>query len=109
MTGWLRLGALVCGLAPLLALAADGDPVAGRVKSETCIGCHGIENYKNVYPTFRVPKLANQNADYIVIALKAYKSGERSHPTMISQASTMTEQDMADIAAYLANYAGDDE
>lgn len=109
MTGLLRLGVLLCGLAPALASGADGDPEAGRIKSETCIGCHGIENYKNVYPTYRVPKLANQNADYIVIALKAYKSGERSHPTMISQASTMTDQDMADIAAYLANYSGESE
>ncbi|MBT8131377.1 MAG: c-type cytochrome, partial [Gammaproteobacteria bacterium] len=70
---------------------------------------HGIESYKNVYPTYKVPLLVGQNEDYLVVALKAYKSGERSHPTMRSQASTMSEQDMADIAAYLSSLGGSEE
>lgn len=107
MTGFIRLGVLLCGLALAPVAVAEGDAEAGRIKSETCFGCHGIEHYKNVYPTYRVPKLAGQSAEYLVIALKAYKSGERSHPTMISQASTMSEQDMADIAAYLAGNGGE--
>jgi cytochrome c553 len=49
-----------------------------------------------------VPKLRGQRPQYLVAALKAYKSGERSHGTMHSQAVSMSDQDMADVAAYLA-------
>lgn len=81
---------------------ADGDAAAGRLKAYTCLGCHGIENYNNAYPTYRVPKLGGQHPEYIVAALKEYKSGERSHPTMRAQASSLSDQDIADIAAYFA-------
>lgn len=95
---------------PLFAVAlafaglaqAEGDPVAGRVKAETCLGCHGIPQYKNAYPSYRVPKIAGQHAGRIVAALQAYKSGERQHPTMVAQAATLSDQDMQDLAAYLA-------
>lgn len=83
------------------AAHADGDAQAGRVKAETCIGCHGIEGYKNTYPTFRVPKLKGQHGAYITLALKAYRSGDREHPTMRSQAGVLSDQDIADIAAYI--------
>lgn len=106
MTGSLRLLVLFCALALSQLASGAGDPAAGEVKAETCRGCHGIANYKNVYPTFKVPKLGGQTAEYLVIALKAYKSGERKHPTMVSQAATMTEQDMADIAAFLSAQGG---
>ncbi len=79
---------------------AEGDAAAGRKKAETCLGCHGIEDYKNVYPTFPVPKLGGQNAQYIVDALKGYANGDRPHGTMHAQAATLSEQDMADIAAW---------
>ena len=82
---------------------AEGDIAQGRLKVETCIGCHGIEGYTNVYPTYKVPKLAGQHAASIVAAFKAYQSGERVHPTMSSQASSLSEQDIEDIAAYLAS------
>jgi cytochrome c553 len=85
--------------------AFNGDPKRGHELSYTCNGCHGIPNYKNVYPTYSVPKLHGQRPEYLVAALKAYKSGERSHGTMHSQASTMSEQDMADVAAFLAGPA----
>lgn len=91
-----------------MSAVAEGDAEAGRIKAETCRGCHAIATYKNAYPTYSVPRLAGQNQEYLVIALKAYKSGERDHPTMRSQAATMTEQDMQDIAAYLASQAGGD-
>jgi cytochrome c553 len=84
---------------------AAGDAEAGRHKFYTCVGCHGIPNYNNVYPTYRVPKLGGQNADYIANALKEYKSGERSHPTMHAQASSLSDQDVADIAAFLSTAA----
>jgi cytochrome c553 len=81
---------------------AAGDAKRGLALAYTCNGCHAIPNYKNVYPTYSVPKLDGQRPEYLVAALKAYKSGERSHGTMHSQATTMSEQDMADVAAYLA-------
>ena len=109
MTGSLRLFVLFCGVVLAPVTFADGDAEAGRTKSETCRGCHAIGNYKNVYPTYKVPKLAGQNKDYLVLALKAYKSGERSHPTMQSQAASMSEQDMEDIAVFLAGQSGEGE
>ncbi len=81
-------------------LAADIE--AGKAKGNTCLGCHGIANYQNTYPTYRVPKLAGQNAEYIVAALKAYKNGERQHATMSPQAKSLSEQDMQDIAAWFS-------
>lgn len=82
---------------------AGGDAVAGKVKADTCMGCHGIENYANVYPSYRVPMLGGQHPEYIIAALKAYKNGERSHPTMKAQAAQMTDADMADIAAFITS------
>ena len=93
-------------LAPFAAHAqapeSNGDAKRGHDLAYTCNGCHAIPNYKNVYPTYSVPKLNGQRPQYLVAALKAYKSGERSHGTMHSQAASMSEQDMADVAVYLA-------
>ena len=83
-----------------LAARADGDIVKGKVESQTCLGCHGIPDYTNVYPTYRVPRLAGQSAAYIVHALQEYKDGDRSFQTMHAQASSLTEQQMENIAAY---------
>ena len=89
------------------AAAAQGNVDEGRVKVYTCTGCHGIPGYKNAYPNYSVPKIHNQNYAYLVAALNAYKTGERSHPTMRAQGESMTEQDIADIAAYLSTpFAG---
>jgi len=64
-----------------------------------CIGCHGIPGYKTAYPeVYHVPKIAGQNPAYIVAALKAYKSGDRSHPSMRGIAATLTEDDMKKLA-----------
>jgi cytochrome c553 len=66
-----------------------------------CIGCHGIPGYKTAFPsTYHVPKIAGQQPGYIVSALKAYKSGERSHPSMRGIASSLTEDDMKKLAEY---------
>ena len=80
-----------------------GDAARGKDLSYTCLGCHGIPDYKNVYPTYSVPELAGQHPEYIVAALKEYKSGERSHGTMHIQAQSLTDQDMQDIAAYFSS------
>lgn len=81
---------------------ADGDYKAGKVKAYTCTGCHGIVGYNNTYPTYRVPRIGGQNMEYLVIALKAFKSGERRHKSMNLQAEALNDQDIQDIAVYLA-------
>jgi cytochrome c553 len=78
------------------------DPRHGKAVSYTCLGCHGIEGYKNAYPMYSVPELLGQNADYLVTALQGYRDGDRSHITMHSQSESLSAQDMADVAAYLA-------
>ena len=80
---------------------AAGDPGLGAKKFYTCVGCHGIEDYKNAYPDYSVPRLRHQHSAYIIAALQEYKSGERPHATMHAQASSLSDQDMEDIAAYL--------
>jgi len=98
-------GVIAVGGILLVTLAATSwaaDPVAGREKAETCLGCHGIPEYVNVYPTYHVPKIGGQHAEYLAAALKAYRSKERSHPTMQANASLLTDEDIADIAAYFA-------
>lgn len=66
-----------------------------------CAGCHGIAGYKTAFPeVYSVPKLGGQHAAYIVKALHGYKAGERANPTMKAIASGLTDQDMADLAAY---------
>jgi cytochrome c553 len=100
-------------LLPALALAqtpaqpaassAAGDPVKGREKTRMCEGCHGIEGWRTAYPeVYRVPKLGGQHEAYIAAALKEYKSGARSHPSMRAIAGSLTDADIADLAAYYA-------
>jgi cytochrome c553 len=81
---------------------ADGDYRAGKIKAYTCSGCHGIVNYQNTYPTYHVPRIGGQNKEYLVISLQAFKAGERQHKTMNLQAEALSEQDIEDIAVYLA-------
>lgn len=87
----------------------EGDPERGRVTAYTCFGCHGIPHQKNVYPTYTVPKIGGQTYGYLVSALKAYRTGDRQHPTMQAQANTLSDQDIRDIAAYFVTlHEGDD-
>ena len=89
--------------APQAAAALQtADPQHGKAVSYTCLGCHGIEGYKNAYPMYSVPELRGQNAEYLVIALHGYRDGDRAHITMHSQTESLSEQDMRDVAAYLA-------
>jgi cytochrome c553 len=80
----------------------QGDAKHGKAISYTCLGCHGIEGYKNAYPMYSVPKLEGQHPEYLAAALQEYRSGDRAHLTMHAQASTLSDQDIADIAAYFA-------
>lgn len=106
--GLLYTGMALTALLPAAAIA-EGDPEAGKIIGYTCTGCHGIAGYKNVYPTYNVPKIAGQRPEYIEAALLAYKSGERSHPTMSLHAEGLSAQDIADIAAWISTLEGEEE
>ena len=84
---------------------AAGDPAHGRARAQMCEGCHGIVDYRTAYPeVYPVPRIGGQQAGYIVKTLQDYKTGARKHPTMRGIAATLSDQDIADLAAY---YAGD--
>ena len=94
---------LIAALAAPSAFAqATGDAERGAKLAYTCLGCHGIPNYKNAYPNYSVPKLRGQHAEYLLLALQAYQNGERSHATMHANTAGWTEQQLADMAAFLA-------
>ena len=101
---WLMLAGLGLACVAMGAQAA-GDPVQGRIKAETCMGCHAVATYHTVYPSYNVPKIGGQHAAYIVAALKEYKSGARKFGTMHANASSLSEQDMEDIAAFVSGGA----
>jgi cytochrome c553 len=89
--------------APTLSMAQEvkGDAGAGGKKIAMCIGCHGLPGYQSSFPqVYKVPKIAGQNAKYIVAALNGYKSGDRKHPSMRGIAGSLSDQDIADVAAY---------
>ena len=70
-------------------------------KIEQCIGCHGIPGYKATFPeVYQVPMIGGQSAKYIEAALNAYKKGDRKHPSMRGIAASLSDQDIADVAAY---------
>ncbi len=106
MKNILRISVL-CGVTllagTLTAAHAQSAATARNPKVELCIGCHGIANYKSTYPeVYRVPKIAGQSGKYIENALKAYRSGERQHPSMRGIAGGLNDQDIASLAAYYA-------
>ncbi|MBB6365807.1 cytochrome c553 [Xanthomonas sacchari] len=92
--------------APAAAAAApapiQGDAANGRVLTYTCQGCHGVTGYKNAYPSYRIPKIGGQSAQYLTQALTEYRLGKRKHPTMQAQAESFSDQEIADIAAFLS-------
>jgi cytochrome c553 len=95
--------AFVVATATSVSFSQDiqGDAKAGETKIAMCIGCHGIHGYQASFPeVYKVPKISGQGAKYIANALTAYKKGERKHPTMRGIADSLSEQDIADIAAY---------
>jgi cytochrome c553 len=86
--------------------AAQGDPVAAVQKKQMCEGCHGKEGYRTAYPTvYKAPKLGGQTQSYLVKALQDYRSGVRRQASMNGVAATLSDQDIADLAAYYANGA----
>jgi cytochrome c553 len=88
-------------LASAGAGAIEGDPEAARAHLSMCIGCHGIPGYRTAFPeVYPVPKLGGQHPEYLVRALRAYRDGTRSHPSMQAIARGLSDQQMADLAAY---------
>jgi cytochrome c553 len=87
--------------APTPTIPAAGDPVKGREKTQLCEGCHGIVGWRTAYPeVYHVPKIGGQHEAYLISALKQYRSGDRSHPSMRAIAGSLTDEDMANLAAY---------
>jgi cytochrome c553 len=98
---------LLCLHALALALFAAGptalaqDAKAGEKKAAMCIGCHGIPGYQASFPeVYKVPMISGQNSKYIASALDAYRKGDRKHPSMRAIAGSLTDTDIAELAAF---------
>ena len=107
---WAAAAASIGAILMAAPAAAALDPAivanleAGGKKKSTCVGCHGIPDYKTAFPlVYRVPKISGQSEKYLQSALIAYRNGERAHPSMRAIAGSMTDQDIADLSAYYAN------
>jgi cytochrome c553 len=103
----LLVAAAIALAAPAFAQQAAlvGDPAEAHKKIAMCEGCHGIPGYKTAFPdVYHVPKLGGQSAAYLANALNAYKAGQRKHPSMRGIAASLSDKDIADLAAY---YAGE--
>ena len=88
---------------PALAQALVGNAAAAKGKISMCEGCHGIPDYRTAYPhVYHVPLIMGQQQAYIAKALHEYKSGARSHPSMRAIAGSLSDQDIADLAAYFS-------
>ena len=96
------LGSLAAGAAFAQQPQLTPNPQRGQVLAYTCLGCHGIQGYRNAYPDYAVPRLRGQNEQYLISALHDYKSGKRDYPTMRMQAMSLSDQDIVDIAAYFS-------
>lgn len=96
-------GLLAISVPALAQQPLTGDPKAAQQKIAMCEGCHGIPGYRTAYPdVYSVPKLGGQSAVYLASALQAYKAKQRSHPSMRGVAASLSDQDIADLAAYYA-------
>ena len=97
------LGSLAAATAFAQQAQPTGNAERGANLASTCLGCHGIEGYRNAYPDYAVPRLAGQHPEYLAAALEEYRSDARQYPTMHLQALSLSDQDIADVAAYLAS------
>lgn len=100
------VAAALLALAPAAMAQGKAEAPKAKVSVSMCIGCHGIPGYKTAYPeVYHVPKISGQQPAYIVKALQAYRSGERTHQSMRGIARSLTDQDMAELAAYYGGAA----
>lgn len=100
MKKWIAAIGLMPLLAPALAPAVEGDPEAGAQKAAVCGACHGINGHQEINPEW--PNLAGQHASYIEAQLKLFKDGVRNNAIMMPNAMILSEQDVADLAAYFS-------
>jgi cytochrome c553 len=99
--GGALLALAIAGAVQAQQAAPQGDAERAKGKISMCNGCHGIVGYRPAFPeVYHVPRIGGQNPGYIIKALEAYRSGERTHPSMRGVAASLTPQDMADLAAY---------
>ncbi len=102
LTSLAVLGGLVAAQ-PAFAEGIKGDPEAAKAKISMCSGCHAIPGYRASFPSvYRVPLIAGQSEQYLASALTAYRKGDRNHPTMRGIAGSLSDQDIADLAAFYA-------
>lgn len=107
-TSWIVGLALAGTLGAATAADIKGDAQAGAQKNAMCIGCHGIPGYHASFPrVYKVPMISGQKADYIAAALTAYRKGDRRHPSMRGIAGSLSDQDIADLAAYYSQHGHD--
>jgi cytochrome c553 len=96
---------LLIGSATLAPLAhAQGDAEQGAAIGYSCLGCHGIEGYRNAYPSYQVPRLGGQKRAYVENALRAYRDGRREHPTMGAQLGSLSDSDIDNVSAWLEQF-----
>jgi cytochrome c553 len=96
---------LLIGSVALAPLAhAEGDARQGAAIGYSCLGCHGIEGYRNAYPSYRVPRLGGQKRAYVENALRAYRDGGREHPTMSAQLGSLSDSDIDNVSAWLEQF-----
>ena len=101
LTLWLAVATLMGAASLAQAQAIKGDAKAGEKKNAMCIGCHNIEGYQASFPViYKVPKISGQHGKYIAAALEGYRKGDRKHPSMRGVAGSLSDQDIADLAAY---------
>lgn len=101
----MKRNVLKVGLTTILVFTAPvvfamGDAAAGMGKSSTCVGCHGTAGISN---NNLWPNLAGQKEGYLAKAIKDYRDGNRSDPMMSSMAKPLSDQDVADLAAYFSS------
>lgn len=98
---------VLCALLFLLSSALSAETPMRNPVINTCLGCHGVPSYTNVYPTYHVPRLAGQHQEYLVAALKEYRSGNRQHPTMTLQARSLSDEHIQEAAKYFSRLPSD--
>lgn len=104
-TAALVLAAGAACLAAEASAQAVGNAAKGREKIQMCAGCHGIEGYRTAFPeVYNVPRIGGQHASYLLKAMQAYKSGERNHPSMRAIVGSLSDEDMANLAAFYAQH-----
>ncbi|MGI9222415.1 MAG: c-type cytochrome [Woeseiaceae bacterium] len=101
------LSALILASGFIVHGAVADDAERGKVIAYSCLGCHGIDGYRNAYPSYRVPKLGGQKEAYLVAALQGYRDGTREHPTMNAQSASLSDEDIKATAGYLATLGTD--